>query len=208
MLYIFGRRVARIAKYTDKEYICYPCKAFEREVSVYMPYFHLCFIPVFPIGKRQFEVRCANCGDDTRSENILRKYEKRAKTPFYLFSALILAAGIGVYWIYWNNNNQKNRAEYVANPKVGDVYTISESRNDGTAYYFLRLAEIKGDTVMAIHSSLEYNYFVNYMVGDDHFVKEDTSLYVRKHLKEMLENGEIYMVRRDYGKGSGFNEIR
>ena len=208
MLYIFGRRVARIAKYTDKEYICYPCKTFEREVSVYMPYFHLCFIPVFPIGKRQFEVRCANCGDDTRSENILRKYEKRAKTPFYLFSALILAAGIGVYWIYWNNNNQKNRAEYVANPKVGDVFTISESRNDGTAYYFLRLAEIKGDTVMAIHSSLEYNYFVNYMVWDDHFVKEDTSLYVRKHLKEMLENGEIYMVRRDYGKGSGFNEIR
>jgi hypothetical protein len=208
MLYIFGRRVARIAKYTDKEYICYPCKAFEREVTVYMPYFHLCLIPVFPIGKRQIEVRCTNCGDDTKSENILRKYEKRAKIPFYLFSALILAACIGAYWIYWNSNNQKNRAEYVANPKVGDVYTISESRNDGTAYYFLRVAEIKGDTVMAIHSSLEYNYFVNYMVGDDHFVKDDTSLYVRKHLKDMLENGEIYMVRRKYGKGSGFNEIR
>ena len=161
-----------------------------------------------PIGKKQFDVRCVNCGDDTRSENIVKKYAKRAKTPVYLFSALILAAGIGAYWIYWNSSNQKNRAEYVANPKVGDVYTISEPRNDGTAYYFLRVADIKGDTVMAIHSSLEYNYFVNYMVGDDHFVKEDTSLYVRKRLQGMLENGEIYMVRRDYGKGSGFNQIR
>jgi len=208
MLYVFGRRDARIAKYTDKEYICYPCKAFEREVSVYMPYFHFCFIPVFPIGKKRFEVRCTNCGDDTKSENLVRKYEKHAKTPFYLFSALILAAGIGAYWIYWNNNNQKNNAEYVANPKVGDVYTISEHRTDGTTYYFLRLAEIKGDTVMAIHSSLEYNYFVNTMVGDDHFVKDDTSLFVRKALKGMLENGEIYMVRRNYGKGSGFNQIR
>jgi hypothetical protein len=102
----------------------------------------------------------------------------------------------------------KHRAEYVANPKVGDIYTISEPRNDGTAYYFLRIAEIKGDTVMAIHSSLEYNYFVNYMVGDDHFVKDDTSLYVRKRLQSMLENGEIYMVKRDYGKSSGFNQIR
>jgi hypothetical protein len=208
MLYIFGRKVARIAKYTDKEHICYPCKAFEREVSVYMPYFHLCFIPVFPIGKKQFEVRCTNCGDDTKSENLVRKYEQRAKTPLYLFSALILAAGITAYWIYWNSNNQKNRAEYVANPKVGDVYTISEPRNDGTAYYFLRVAGTRGDTVMAIHSSLEYNYFVNYMVGDDHFVKNDTSLYERRVLKTMLENGEIYMVRRNYDKGSGFNQIR
>jgi hypothetical protein len=72
----------------------------------------------------------------------------------------------------------------------------------------MRVAEIKGDTVMTIHSSLEYNCFVNYMVGDDHFVKDDTSLYARKQLKGMLENGEVYMVRRHYGKGSGFNQIR
>ena len=58
-------------------------------------------------------------------------------TPF-------VAAGIGAYWVYWNSNNKKHNAEYVGNPKVGDVYTISESRNDGTAYYFLRVAEIKG----------------------------------------------------------------
>jgi len=208
MLFVFGRRIARIAKYTDKEHICYPCKAFEREVRVYMPCFHLCFIPVFPIGKKQFEVRCANCGDDTKSENLVKKYEKLAKTPVYLFSALILTALIGAYWIYWNSDNQKNNARYVANPMVGDVYTVSEHRTDGTTYYFLRLAEIKGDTVMVIHSSLEYNYFVNTMNGDDHFVKDDTSLYVKKELKRMLENGEIYMVRRNYGKGSGFNRIR
>ena len=61
---------------------------------------------------------------------------------------------------------------------------------------------------MTIHSSLEYNYFVNYMIGDDHFVKEDTSLYMRKQLKSMLENGEVYMVRRNYAKGSGFDQIR
>ncbi len=207
MLFIFGKRVAKIAKYTDSDHICYPCKAFEREVSVYMPYFHLCFIPVFPIGKKQLEVRCKNCGDETRTEGIVKKYEKRAKTPFYLYSALILAAGIGAYWVYWNNNNQKKRAEYVSNPKVGDVYTISEEANTGKTYYFLRLAAITGDTVMAIHSNLEYNYFVNYMGADDYFVKDDTTVYKRKQLNEMLENGEIYMVRRNYGDG-GFNRVK
>jgi len=208
MFFVFGRRVARIAKFTDKEYICYPCKAFEREVKVFMPYFHLCYIPVFPIGKKQFEVRCANCGDDTKSENLIKKYEKRARTPVYLFSALILAALIGAYWIYWNSDNQKNNAQYVANPMVGDVYTVREHRTGGTTWYFLRLAEIKGDTLMAIHSSLEYNNFVNATEGDDYFVKNDTSLHTRKELTNMLEDGEIYRVRRNYGKGSGFNQIK
>jgi len=208
MLFVFGKRIARIAKYMDKETICYPCKAFEREVSVYIPYFHLCFIPVFPIGKRRFEVRCLTCGDDTKSENLIRKYEKQAKVPFWLFSALILAACITAYWFYWDSNNKRHNAEYVANPAVGDVYTVSERGTIGMTYYFLRLAEVKGDTVAAIHSSLEYNYFVNTMTGEDHFVKDDTSLYAKKELMRMLENGEIYMVRRGYGKGSGFNKIR
>jgi hypothetical protein len=173
-----------------------------------MPYFHLCFIPVFPIGKKQFEVRCANCGDDTKSEHLVRKYEKLARTPVYLFSALILAALVGAYWIYWNNDNQKNNTQYVANPLVGDVYTMKEHRTDGTIYYFLRVAGIKGDTLLGIHSNLEYNFFVNSMNGDDYFVKDDTTLYTRKELERMLDNGEIYMVRRNYSKGSGFNQIK
>jgi NADPH-dependent curcumin reductase CurA len=96
-----------------------------REINVYIPYFHICFIPVF---------------------------------------------------------------------QTGDVNTISAAGDAGKTYYFLRLAEIKGDTVMAIHSNLEYNYFVNTMVGDDHFVKDDTTVYLKKRLKDMLEKNEIYMV--------------
>jgi hypothetical protein len=208
MLYIIGRRVARIGKYTDNEHICYPCKAFEREISIYRPYFHFCFIPVFPIGPKQFEVRCTNCGDETRTENLVKKYERRAKTPFYLYSAIILTVAIAGYWFYWNYNNRKNNAEFVENPKVDDVYIISEDGDIGKNYYFLRIAGIRGDTVLAFHSDLQYNYFVTSLAGDDYFVKGDTTVYLRKQLKGMLERGEIYMVKRDYGNGGGFNRIR
>ena len=161
MLILFGRRVARIAKYVDNDHICYPCKAFDREISVYQPYFHFCFIPVLPIGRKEFVIRCTNCGDETRTESILKKYERRARTPFYLYSALILAAGITAYWFYWNHNNQKHNAEYVADP--GSAMCILSGRNIGKAYYFLRIAAIISDTVMALQSNLEYNYFVNDM---------------------------------------------
>jgi hypothetical protein len=208
LLILFGRRMATLGKYTDNDHICYPCKAFEREVRVYRPYFHFCYIPVFPIGPKQFEVRCTNCGDKTPSENLIRKYERRAKTPFYLYSAIILSVAITAYWFYWNNNNQKHKAEFVGNPVVDDVYIIKEDADIGKNYYFLRIAGVRGDTVVAFHSNLQYNYFVTSLSGDDYFVKADTTIYLRKQLKDMLEGGEIYMVKRGYGDGGGFNRIR
>jgi hypothetical protein len=208
MLVIFGTRVARIGRYTDTDHICYPCKAFEREVQVYRPYFHLCFIPVVPIGKRQFEIRCKNCGDETKSESLVKKYEKRARTPFYLYSALILSVGIAIAWFFWNRNVQRDKIEFVDNPAVGDVYTITEEKNTGTTYSFLRIAAIRGDSVFALNSNLEYGGFVSNLADDDYFVKDDTVIYKRKELREMLEKDEIYSVKRHYGDGGGFNRIR
>jgi hypothetical protein len=208
MLFIFGRRFARIGNYIDTDHICYPCKAFDREIKVYRSYFHFCYIPVFPMGGKQFEVRCRNCGDETRSESIVRKYENRAKTPFYLYSALFLFVGLGIFWFYWNRNSQKQKIEFVGNPAVGDVYTISEEKNNETIYSFLRITGIRGDSVMAFHSNLEYSGFVSSLADDDYFVKEDTVVFRRKELRGMLEKDEIYAVKRNYGNGGGFNRVR
>src|SRR5882757_6073388 len=113
MLFIFGRRTARIGNFIDNDHICYPCKEFDREINVYQYYFHFCFIPVFPMGGKRMEIRCRNCGDETKSEILVKKYEGRAKTPFYLYSALILFVGLAVFWFYWNKNNEKNKMQYV-----------------------------------------------------------------------------------------------
>jgi hypothetical protein len=34
LLILFGKRTATIGKYTDNDHICYPCKAFEREIQL------------------------------------------------------------------------------------------------------------------------------------------------------------------------------
>lgn len=208
MLIIFGRRTARIAHFIDNDQICYPCKEFDREINVYQHYFHFCFIPVFPMGAKRMEIRCKNCGDETRSELIIKKYEGRARTPFYLYSALILFAGLAAFWFYWNKNNEKNKMEYVAHPAVGDVYNISKEENYTTNHYFLRVAAIQGDSVMLLHSNLEYTGFVSDLADDDYFVKEDTSVYRKKDLRQMLDNNEIYAIKRNYSSGDAFNRIK
>jgi hypothetical protein len=208
MLFIFGKRTARIGRYIDEDHICYPCKSYDREILVYQPYFHFCFIPVFPIGRRQFEMHCRNCGDDTRLDSVLNVYVSRVKTPFYLFSALILSAGLAIFWFYWDKNNQKQKIEFVKNPAVGDVYTIMKAENNDSRYYFLRIMDLKGDSLLLLHNNLDYGGFVSSFAADDYFVKEDTLILKRKQLLDMLNSAEIFSVERGYSKGSDFNRIQ
>jgi hypothetical protein len=44
--------------------------------------------------------------------------------------------------------------------------------------------------------------FIGFRYGYEVFFIQFAVLY------QLAENGEVYMVRRNYGKGSGFNQIR
>lgn len=125
----------------------------DRDILVYRSYFHFCFIPVFPIGAKQIEMRCRNCGDETKLENVVKEYEDRAKTPFYLYSALIIFVCITGLWFYWNSNTKKRKTQYVEKPEMGDIYTVTKEESGGTAYYFLKLVEINRDSVKALRNN-------------------------------------------------------
>ena len=208
MIFIFGKRTARIAYFLDTESLCYPCKAYEREVAVYRSYFHICLIPVFPLGVNQFDIRCKHCGDETKSENLVRKYEKLVKTPLWLFTALFLTLIITGYWYYWDKSNRQHNMEYLANPQVGDIYTMEQEDRNGSSYYFLRIIGTAGDSVTALHNTLDYGNVVNHLAEDDFFVKEDSLRYAIKDLEKMLSNNEIYLVKRDKGQTGDFKKIK
>ncbi len=208
MLFIFGKRYARVGKFIDTEHICYPCKAYGREILVYRPYFHFCFIPVFPIGRNEYSMHCRHCGDETMLDSVMNQYQGKLRTPFYLYSAWILFAAITLTWFYWNSNSKKHKIEYVEQPLTGDVYTISKEENDGTRYYFLRIIEVGIDSVRALRNDLDYGGFVSSFSRDDYFVKDDTLVISRKKLKRVLAGEEIISIERGYGAGSDFNRIR
>src|ERR1700712_245309 len=98
MLFLFGKRDARIARYSDTEHICFRCKSFDREVTVWKPYFHICFIPFFPVGPKTWEMRCRNCGDQTQLESVLDEYRGKSGSALYLWSGTILTAVLAVTW--------------------------------------------------------------------------------------------------------------
>jgi hypothetical protein len=208
MLFIFGIREARIARYLDRVHICYPCRTSDREVLVFRPYFHFCLLPVFPVGSKRWEMRCQNCGDETILESVVKEYQGKVRTPFYLFSALILCALVVIFWFCWNKNTQKRKIDYVTHPAAGDVYTMTREENNETIYSFLKIVAVHADSVTVLHNHWDYGEFVSNLTAEDYFVKEDTVWLVKKDLLKMLGKGEIYSVDRGYGQGSSFNRLK
>ena len=208
MFVIYGRRTTRIKKFTDNRQYCKSCNSFDLTVKVYKEYFHIFFIPFFPIGDKTVKIYCNSCGEPYRVDTVQKEYEKIAKTPFYLYAGLILVASLIFLLVNANIRTQKEKAKFVDNPIVGDVYLIRKDENNSTSYYFLRVTQINGDTIFAYHSNLEYSGFITKLNDDDFFVKEDELFFTKKELKEMLDKDEINSVERNYGSDTGFNRIK
>jgi hypothetical protein len=208
MLIIYGRRTARIKKSTESQQRCKNCGAFDLDVKVYRDYYHLFFIPVFPVGDKTVKVKCRNCGEPFRSDSLQNQYENISKTPIYLYTIPVLFIALIAILINANLDTQKQKEEFVAHPQPGDVYRIRNNENNTTTYYFLRLVSIKGDTVIAYHNNLEYDGFVTKLNSDDFFVKDEALYFLKSELKQMLDKMEINSVERDYGDDEGFNRIK
>ena len=207
MFVIYGRRTARIKKYTDSQQACNNCKAFDLDVKVYRDYYHLFFIPFFPVGDKIVKIHCNSCGQPMRLDTMRNHYESISRTPFYLYAGPILVAGLILILVNANLNTQKEKAKFVENPKVGDVYRIRKDTNNSTTYYFLRVVNIIGDTVSVYHNNLEYSGFISKLNADDYFVKDEELFFLKSDLKQMLDKMEINSVDRDYGEYEGFNRI-
>lgn len=208
MFFIYGKRTARIKSDTSHQHNCQNCKDFDLDIQVYRDYFHVCFIPLFPVGHKEVKIRCNNCGESKWIQPLQKQYEQVSRTPFYLYGGVIFIAAIILACTVQGLVNGKNNAQFVADPQVGDVYTVKHVEKDTTFYYFLKVSSIKGDTVTAYHNNFVYYRYVSKFDPSDFFMKEEEFQYLKKDLKAMLEKEEITSVTRDYGAYEGFNQVQ
>lgn len=208
MFIIHGKKTAKIKSDTNHQHVCKNCRDVDLDIKVYREYFHVCFIPLFPVGLKEVKIRCNNCGEPKWIPALQQQYEKRSRTPFYLYGAAIFIAALILACVVKNTVDGKNNAQFVANPQVGDVYTMRRVEKDSTFYYFLKVSEVKGDTIAAYHNRLVYYNYVSELDASDFFIKEEEYVYLKKDLKEMLEKAEINGVIREYGVAEGFNKVQ
>ena len=207
MLFLRGTRTIRIKMWQDHTRQCDECKEFNLTIGVFMNYFHFYFIPIAAFGPKSTKMYCASCGHGVRLDSLSREYEKKTRAPFYLYSGtiligLLIAAGIVVSMV-----GAHQRDGYIKNPHVGDVYLVKRDSPPPTAWYFLRIAQMRGDTAVVYHSHLEYSASVYQFNVDDYFVSGEESEYPTADLKGLYQKGTIVTIFRDEDN-TGFSRIK
>jgi hypothetical protein len=208
MFIIHGKRGLRIKSYTDSSQQCSNCKSFDLRVAIYRRYFHVFFIPFFPIGIKSSALWCHDCGQQFRMDSLQTQYEKNTKTPFYLYTGPILIGLLILLLVNESIKSGKKNKEFVQNPKTGDVYLIRDDSGKTTSYYFLKVASIHGDTLSVFHNKYEYSRFISRLQDDDFFEAGEELLYTKKEMLQMLDKGEINSVERDYDDDKGFERVK
>jgi hypothetical protein len=207
MLLIKGYRTAKIKTYTDHNHQCRDCKDFDLTVKVYKEYYHFFFIPMAPTGSKTVKIRCNKCGEPFRSDSINKQYESKTRIPIYLYTGTLLVSALILVGFAISIFSQNKKTYLVSDPKVGDVYLVSNKLPQATSYYFLKVVRMSGDTVIVYHNDLDYNQSVSELNPEDYFVSKEVA-YTKDLLKQMLERGMINAVERDYNNETGFNRIK
>ncbi len=144
-----------------------------------------------------------------RIDSLQTYYENVTKTPIFLYSLLLLFTAPIVLGVILNLTTQKEKATFVAAPKVGDVYLVRDTGNNGaTIYYYLRVSGVNKDTVSVYHTHLQYDGFVSKLQSDDYFDKTEELVFTKAQLRQMFDKDEINSVERNYGSYEGFDRIK
>lgn len=93
---LFGRRGYHLGLLETHDISCKKCGNKRMVVSLFQPYFHILFMPVFPLKKRG-AAQCLNCRDVVLNKRLEGKMieirdelEKKYSTPIWMFSGLFL----------------------------------------------------------------------------------------------------------------------
>ena len=209
MTLIYGKRVAKIKEFTDHSHNCPSCKAFDLRVKVFREYYHAFFIRFVAFGDNTVDIRCNQCTEPIRTEVIKKEFAKDTKTPFYMYSLAILVTGVIAFFVLLGLVTTLKTKSYIANPQAGDVYLVHEKEGI-EGYYYLRVAAVKGDTVLAYKNNLLYvtlDGAPDKFSDEDYFVEDHFILYTKANLKQMLTEDKITVAKRYYDAETGFNRV-
>lgn len=131
----------------------YTCPACGRESSIvifpHQRYFHIFWIPIFPIGKEYSKV-CRGCGANFSGAHlpITPQIRNQVKTPLWTYFGL-LAGGILFFVILMfgfvlAQRTNSEVADRMESPRVGDVYEVKLDKKE---YSLRKIAAVTSDSV-------------------------------------------------------------
>jgi hypothetical protein len=170
--------------------------------SVFGKYAHIYWIPLFPISKITV-AECNSCKKTYEfkelSESIKTKFQREkekspVKFPVWMFSGLFVIAALVGFGVYKSNETDKNEAEFIKNPKVGDVYSIKVSDAHFTC---ARVDKIDKDSVYLTDNDYETDKSTG--IDDIDVTKNYTTekeVLTKKEIQDAFKKEKIFSITR------------
>ncbi|WPV69025.1 zinc-ribbon domain-containing protein [Chitinophaga sp. LS1] len=184
-IFFYGKRRARIkTAISSYEHTCEYCKSNDMRVKVYQTYIHIFWIPFFPVGSKDAEIKCAKCNSPKWNDFIMKKYEASTRTPFYLYTwMLLIPLFIGLIAYICEQNAQHTR-EYFAKPQVGDLYEMKNPGNGRIVYFNMKITAIKNDSI-------------RFRLEEAAFADNVEYIFLAHDLRKMRDSGLIVQIDRE-----------
>lgn len=127
-------------------------------ISVYGQYAYIYWIPIFPLAKKVFS-ECNHCKATLEKKEMSEQLKLKAdnvkrntKTPITYWIGMFIIAGLIGFGFYSSKQHDKDVANYINQPQVGDIIEYESSPSN---YSTLKITNITNDSIYFIANSME-----------------------------------------------------
>lgn len=176
---------------------CSSCQSTDSVVLIpHQKYFHIFFIPIFPLGK-EYEAHCKKCGA-TMPASLHQIGDHSVKTPIWTFSGPIIGIALLCLLFIIGTFGMKGDQSKLKDPQVGDIYEYRD--REAKQYGLIKVDSVSKDSVYIVFNK----YVIDKRKGLKQLLKENLSDFekdsrtsvARNKLLEEHKNGFIIGVVR------------
>lgn len=167
--------------------------------GIFSRYFHVFWIPFFPIGKSAV-TQCQTCKHAMKERempvsfrNFISEAKSRIAVPRWHFSGLALVVLLVVWIAYTGSQSKEQEQVYIKSPKVGDVYRYKLANN----YSTFKVVNVTEDSVVVYPNQYESTKMAGiYQIDKPENYMIIPMSYSLDELTSMYKEGTIYSIDR------------
>lgn len=203
MLFIVGTKSYNLKNGQIENFNCPKCsKHTILDYSLYKRYTYITLIPLFPVDKVVY-TSCSACDEiiefNDLSEDLKLKIgsikkDTIFKTPFWMYSGIIILIGFAIFGTYSFIKAKDNSKIYLNNLKQGDVCSVKVD----DFYSTIRIDKVTKDSVFG--TSNDFQAYLPYDTDEIDKPKNYTNSkvkYSKKDLFVLYDIDKIYSIKRE-----------
>lgn len=197
---IYGTRAKLLTSKSFDQVSCDYCQQNTTHYgSVFGKYFHVFWIPFFPIGKVAVS-ECQHCKrtleiNQTQNElrDNLQQLKSEAKAPIFHYSGLGVVAALAVMITIIGSQNSEEKKLFSQQPKAGDLYEIKS----GEGYSMFKVANVSSDSLYVYPNSYEVSKITGlHKINKPENFGKAVLVISKQEILHMLDKGDILDINR------------